>query len=91
VRNVYVDVPTATYFTTTPGPGTCRELGYETPFDWQKMESVYGSYSNYAAKVNQSVDQMVKGRWLTETDAKHIRATVMTSASNPRATTASTR
>ena len=91
LRNVYVDVPTAKYFTTTPGPGTCRELGYETPFDWPKLESIYGSSANYAAKVNQSVDQMVKGHWLTETDAKHIRSTVMTSASNPRATSASTR
>ena len=91
VRNVYVDVPTATYFTTTPGPGTCRELGYETQFDWQKLEALYGTYANYVSRVNKSVDDMVKGRWLTESDAKRIRATVMTQASNPRATTASNR
>ena len=89
VRNVYVDVPTATYFTTTPGPGTCRELGYEQQFDWQQLEALYGTYANYVSRVNKSVDDMVKGRWLTETDAKHIRAAVKMQASNPRATTAS--
>ena len=89
VRNVYVDVPTATYFTTTPGPGTCRELGYEVPFDWQQLEALYGTHANYVSRVNKSVDEMVKGRWLTETDAKHIRASVIVQASNPRATTAS--
>lgn len=83
LRNVYVDVPTASYYTTTPGPGTCRELGYEVPFDWQKLESLYGTYANYVARVNQSVDQMVKGHWLTETDAKHIRSSVTMQASTP--------
>ncbi|HEV3333689.1 MAG TPA: alpha/beta hydrolase domain-containing protein [Bryobacteraceae bacterium] len=73
VRSFDVDVPVATYYTTTAGPGTCRELGHEDRFDWAAMESVYGSYKNYASKVSQSVDRMVKERWLTEADARRIR------------------
>jgi hypothetical protein len=91
LRNVYVDAPTARYFTTTPGPGTCRELGYEVPFPWAQLEALYGTYANYVSRVNKSVDDMLKGHWLTETDAKHIRTAVMMQASNPHATTASTR
>ena len=79
VRSPYVDVPTATYFTTTPGPGTCRELGYENKFDWAKLDATYGSYKNYAAKVNQSIDRMVKDRFLTEADAKRMRADLLPS------------
>ncbi len=74
VRSPYVDVPTATYFTTTPGPGTCRELGYDVKFDWARLDSMYGSYKKYAAKVAESIDRMAKERYITETDAKRMRA-----------------
>jgi hypothetical protein len=73
VRNSYVDVPAATYTTTTPGPGTCRELGSTIPFDWARLESLYGNHKNYVAKVSQSVDRMVKDRWITESDAQQIK------------------
>ena len=73
MRSFDVDVPVATYFTTTPGPGTCRELGHEDRYDWATLESLYGSYKSYASKVTQSVDRMVKERWLTEADARRIR------------------
>ena len=74
VRSPYVDVPTATYFTTTPGPGTCRELGYDVKFDWARLDSVYGGYKNYSAKVAQSIDRMAKDRYISEPDAKRMRA-----------------
>jgi Alpha/beta hydrolase domain len=74
VRSPYVDVPTATYFTTAPGPGTCRELGYDVKFDWARLDATYGSYKNYAAKVAQSIDKMAKDRYITEQDAKRMRA-----------------
>ena len=74
IRSPYVDVPTATYYTTTPGPGTCRELGFDTRFDWSRLDSLYGSYRKYAAKAAQSIDRMVKERWLTESDARRIKA-----------------
>jgi hypothetical protein len=74
VRSWDVDVPAATYTTTTPGPGTCRELGTTTPFDAAKVDSLYGSRKNYEAKVAASVDQMVKDRWITKSDAQKIKA-----------------
>jgi len=74
VRSPYVDVPTATYFTTAPGPGTCRELGYDVKFDWARLDGMYGSYKKYAAKVAQSIDRMAKDRYITESDAKRMRA-----------------
>jgi hypothetical protein len=74
VRSPYVDVPAASYTYTSPGPGTCRELGSTTPFDSAKIDSLYGSRKNYAAKVAQSAERMVKDRWITESDAKKIKA-----------------
>lgn len=80
LRSPYVDVPTATYFTTTPGPGTCRELGYDTKFDWARLDATYGSHKNYAAKVTQSIDRMAKERFLTEADAKRMKAELLPAA-----------
>jgi hypothetical protein len=74
VRSPYVDVPTATYFTTTGGPGTCGNLAHQEAFDWARLETLYGSARNYAAKVAASVDQLVKARWLTEADGRRIKA-----------------
>ncbi|HEY1239574.1 MAG TPA: alpha/beta hydrolase domain-containing protein [Bryobacteraceae bacterium] len=74
VRSPYVDVPTATYFTTAAGPGTCRELGYDVKFDWARLDGMYSSYKKYAAKVAQSIDRMAKDRYITESDAKRLRA-----------------
>ncbi len=76
VRSPYVDVPVATYYTTSPGPGTCRELGHTSTFDWARLDALYGSYKNYASKVAQSVDRLVKERWLTESDGRRIKAEV---------------
>jgi hypothetical protein len=74
VRNPYVDVPAASYTTTVPGPGTCRELGSTTPFDSAKIDSLYGNRKNYQAKVAESVDGMVKERWITKSDGQKIKA-----------------
>lgn len=74
VRNPYVDVPAATYTFTTAGPGTCRELGRTIPYDWARLEALYGNQKNYAAKVAESVDQMLKDHWITNSDARKIKA-----------------
>jgi hypothetical protein len=76
VRSPFVDAPVATYYTNSPGPGTCREMGHTTPFDWARLETLYGSHKNYAAKVAESVDRLVKERWLTESDGRRIKAEV---------------
>lgn len=74
VRSPWVDVPAATYFTTSPGPGTCAELGHTVAFEKSRLESLYGSDKNYQSKFMQSVDQLVKAGWFTESDGKKIKA-----------------
>src|SRR3954466_13839655 len=74
VRSPYVDVPVATYFTNTNGPGTCAELGHKTAFDTARFSTLYGTPAKYAGKVAQSVDALVRQRWLTASDGKKIKA-----------------
>jgi hypothetical protein len=74
VRTPYVEVPVAAYATSSPGPGTCREMGHKTPFDWPRLEALYGTYKGYAAKVADAVDRLVKERWLTTGDARRVTA-----------------
>ncbi len=74
VRNPYVDVPAATYTTTNAGPGTCRELGRTIPYDWARLEALYGNHQNYSDKIAQSVNRMVKEHWITPSDGDKIKA-----------------
>ncbi len=79
VRSPYLDAPNATYYVSRPGaqlaPGVrCEEIGYKTPFSWAKMAALYGSPKGYISKVNDSVDRLVKDRWLTESDGRKIKA-----------------
>jgi hypothetical protein len=77
VRSPYLDVPTATYFASTGGPGLCGNLGHKTAFDWARLEALYGSSRAYAAKVADSVDRLVAERWLTEADGRRIKAAAL--------------
>lgn len=79
VRSPYSDVPVARYFTTTPGPGTCRELGHEAPFTWARLDSVYGGYKKYAAKVEQAIARMRADRFVTEADSQRMRDQLLAS------------
>ena len=74
VRNTYVEVPAGKLATNSPGPGVCREMGSETRFDDVRFTSLYPSTKVYADKVAQAADRLVKERWLTESDAKRIKA-----------------
>jgi hypothetical protein len=74
VRSVYIDVPIANYFTFSPGPGVCREMGYVNPWSWAKLEQVYGSYRNYTARAEQAIDRLVRERWLTPGDAQRAKS-----------------
>ncbi len=73
VRNPYVEVPAATYFTNSTGPGVCREMGREVPYDRAKFRMMYSTPKVYTDKVAQSADRLVKERWLTESDARKIK------------------
>jgi hypothetical protein len=84
VRTPYVDVPTATYYTSTRGPGLCGNLAHKEDFDWARLNALYGSPGNYAAKVAASVDGLVKDRWLTESDGRRIKAGVVVPATSSR-------
>jgi hypothetical protein len=74
VLTPYLDLPAATFTTNSPGPGTCRETGRATPVDPSELATLYGDRKSYAAKVTQSVDRLVKDRWLTEGDARRVKA-----------------
>ncbi|MDA1306735.1 MAG: alpha/beta hydrolase domain-containing protein, partial [Acidobacteria bacterium] len=76
VRTPYVDVPTATYHAEHgENPGCGGNFGYSEPFDWARLDAVYGSYENYASRLNDALNRAVAERWLTETDAQKIRRT----------------
>jgi hypothetical protein len=73
VRTPFIDVPDATYFTNSPGPGTCREMGHKLPFDAARIIDLYGSRKNYASRFAEAVDRLVQERWLTAGDAKRLK------------------
>jgi hypothetical protein len=73
VRTPFVDVPTATYFTSTKGPGLCGNLAHKEDFDWATLNRLYGSPEGYSAKLAASVDQLVEERWLTESDGRRMK------------------
>ena len=74
VRSPYLDVPTATYYASTPGPGTCGNLGHKEAFTWERLETLYGASAKYASRFTQAVDALVRARWLTESDGRKIKA-----------------
>ena len=73
VRTPHVDVPTATYYTSTKGPGLCGNLGHMAAFDWATLTALYGTPAGYAAQVSSAVDRLVRDRWLTESDGRRIK------------------
>jgi len=73
VRSPYLDVPTATYHAKTPGQAVCGNLLYIEPFDWARLERLYGSNQAYVAKVGQAVDRLVEQGWLTRADGEKIK------------------
>ena len=76
VRTPFIDVPEAVFTTNSPGPGTCREMGHRTAFDAAQFSTAYGDRKAYPSKLSQAIDRLVKERWLTEADARRIRASV---------------
>jgi len=72
-RTAFIDVPDATYFTSSPGPGTCREMGHKVPYDAARITELYGSRRGYVSRFTETVDRLVKERWLTEGDAKRLK------------------
>ena len=84
VRSPYLDVPVATYRTNTGGPGLCRNLANKEDFDWARLEALYGSPGAYATKLSESVDRLVRERWLTESDGNTVKAAVLVPSTSSR-------
>ena len=74
VRTPYVEAPTASYFTTSPGPGACAEMGRRVTLDSPRLTGMYPNAKAYTAKVTQTTDRLVKEGWMTEVDAKRVKA-----------------
>jgi hypothetical protein len=73
VRTPFIDVPDAAYSTNSPGPGNCREMGHKEPFDSAKIAELYGSRKEYSSRFAETVDRLLKARWLTEGDARRLK------------------
>jgi hypothetical protein len=73
VRTPFIDVPDANYFTNTPGPGVCREMGRRVALDIVKFTELYGNRKNYVTRFNETVERLLKERWLTEGDARRLK------------------
>jgi hypothetical protein len=74
LRTPYVEVPTATYYSEHgTGPGCGGNFGYAEPFDWARLDELYGSHKNYVGRMTAAVDRAVKERWLTESDGRKIK------------------
>ncbi len=74
VRNPWVDAPLETVVTTSPGPGTCRELGHTIPFEAARISGLYPSAKDRARKVDDSVDRAVSAGYFTQADGKKMKA-----------------
>ncbi len=74
VRTFWVDYPIVKFSQTSPGPGVCAEMGHSDAIAWSRLETLYGSYKNYSAKVLQSLDKSVKDGWITAADAAKLKA-----------------
>jgi alpha/beta hydrolase family protein len=74
VRSAYLDVPAATYYSNSPGPQVCTNLGRAVPFNWTRMESLYRNSRNYTSRLSGVIARLLKERWLTEADAAKVKA-----------------
>ena len=73
VRSPAVDVPTATYYGTAPGGGTCLLLwGHYEPFTASQLQRLYTSHDAYVTEVKADVHTLLNERWLTREDAAAI-------------------
>ena len=81
VRLSYVDVPVATYIASTPGDTMFqRMIGLQVPFSKEQLAALYPTHDDYVAKVKQSVETLVRERWIFPEDGAEILAEAETAA-----------
>ena len=74
VRTPYVDVPVATYFVSSPGPGVCGEMGHKVLLEPSRLTQLYPDAKAYRRKVEQDTERLVRDGWLTKSDGRKIRS-----------------
>ena len=72
LRSVYLDVPTATYLSNSPGPAVCNNLGRRLPFPWSKLEALYGGAAAYQARFEAALQRLAGEGWLTTHDLRQL-------------------
>ena len=72
VRSPYLDVPTAQWFASSPGPGLNFLLGYFRPFDGQHLKPLYNSHEQYVGAVINDTRKLVNQRYITREDGDEI-------------------
>ena len=72
LRSPYLDVPTSTWFGSTPGPGFCGIAGHEEPFDEATLQKLYPSHGAYVRAVVRDTARLVAGRYITAYDGLEL-------------------
>jgi hypothetical protein len=68
LRSPYLDVPTSTWFGSTPGGGFCFIAGHEEPFTAAKLQELYPTHGAYVRAVVKDTAKLVAGRFITGYD-----------------------
>ncbi len=68
LRSPYLDVPTSTWFGSSPGGGFCGIAGHEEPFDAATLQGLYPTHGAYVRAVAKDTARLVAGRYITGYD-----------------------
>ena len=75
VRLSYVDVPFATYIASSSGDTMFqRMIGVEVPLSKEQLAARYPTHDDYVGKVKESVEGLVRDRWIFPEHGKEILA-----------------
>jgi hypothetical protein len=73
MRSPFLDVPLAKYEAHSPGsPGTCWQIGNETPLPAASLQQLYGNAQGYMTKFTHSLDSAIKQGYLLPQDRQGI-------------------
>lgn len=70
LRTPYLDVPVATYTSTTPQNPLMGQIFAFSPV---RLRELYGDHAGYMKRFVARVDEMVKERWITYTDGERMK------------------
>jgi Alpha/beta hydrolase domain len=68
LRSPYLEVPTSTWFGSSPGGGFCGIAGHEEPFDAATLQGLYATHGAYVRAVVKDTARLVAGRYITAYD-----------------------